>query len=94
LRVDGVIGARSAFANRKLSLRDILAAIAIFSNGAKGLERTTTLGGGIWTPSLEGVVCLRIRHAQHLRQTNRPGLFREKEMLRHVIASSDVLHWI
>src|SRR4051812_5821644 len=34
---------------------------------------------------LEGVIRLLIRQAHHLRQTERPGLFREKEMLTHSV---------
>jgi hypothetical protein len=36
--------------------------------------------------SLEGVLCLLIRKAQHLGQTEGPGLCAEKEVLRHLLS--------
>ena len=48
---------------------------------AAGANRLA-LGGGP-TDQLEGVAGFLVRHAGDLRQTERPGLCREKEVLRH-----------
>ena len=43
---------------------------------------------------LERLMSLVIRHTGHGRQGQRPGGGGKQEMLGHVIASSDVHHWI